>query len=659
MTIETGTWDRGELGDLFFWVQRALQKYVENAACRECIRLAREGLEQIQASLEGVGRDDVEGLCTEMLRVIAGLESGDISGHAGAGDALLRAALRMPGQLDTVDATAEHLARAVSPLVNELRALRGAAPLIAAPVLFTPRLVDSGAPPPPAVDPALQESRRRFQQALLDLLRDREPPVTLGRLADAAAGIAQSLPDGAGRELFGVTAEFAAALARNPEFLSPPHKRLLGRVDRELGQWLRWIEQAGDEGRDFQLGGLVAAPGLVELAREALLRVTGPGAGGMPAGPGVAPEPADSLGGGLAPAPRTDSSGSPGSSGGGPVPAAASEAPFTAARRGTGPPGEMGREPVPDGAQDFDERRLLGPVRDGQDPVPVAALERLVRVIRGLEGAFGGWKTHPSDLDAIRAVAVLVRSVREDARAAGAPRLGEFASLLESFLDRLAAAGGCAGTELLQVVEDAVSVLPELLAEIRDDLPGDTPVMDIVLRIRAMRDEPLPGDDAEEAPETVPEQDLGRIRQKGAQDMARLAAAFAALDGEDGGGQRDQDAGAAAGLPGAAVQAARSKLSEVVSWHQHVVEALTGAAGQLRELEDLLARLRQTMEMEAAYRVPPEAGNDPGLSECLDAIEQTRLGLAGAIGNASAALLQQRRATQALEDRLEPDDGAG
>ncbi|AHF00294.1 hypothetical protein [Thioalkalivibrio paradoxus] len=680
MTTASGTWTRGELDDLFFWIQRALQKYVENAACGECLRLAGEGLGQVQASLEGAGRGDIDSLCAEMLHVIAALETDDIAAQSEAGDVLLRAALRIPGQLETTETSVQQRDRAVAPLVNELRALRGAAPRIAAPEpriaepeLFTPRLVDPGAPSPAAAQSSpLQQSRRRFQQALLDLLRDRDPPATLLRLAETAAGVARALPDGDGRALFDATGELAAALVHKPGSLSVLHKQLFGRVDRELGQWLRRIEQAPAQGRPFSVEPVAVTAELIEQTRDALDRVTGaapqalvsaadsqpaaedpggaaPVRGGPAAGPpGVRAAPGDSI-------PKIDpgstTAGGPAVSDAGPDASVDGSVDASVGTSGGAVGGKTGTT-LPNDRAEFDEGRLLGPVGAGAGPLPGGELERLAAGVVRLEQAFGEWRAAPSEPGAMGSVAAGFRALREDAEATAAPRLGEFAWLLESFLATLAAEGRVAGAEPLQVVDDAVHVLPELLAEIREDRSPDTPVIDIVLRIQAIRDQPpLPAEEDDPVPDAAGEPDLERIRRKGAEDMARLAAAFAALDGDDARASAEDDEPVL--WSPAEVQAARAKLSELASWHQHAVAALTQAAGQLGTLEQLLTRMQQAPGSAA----PSEGDADPETRECLDLLEQARLGLAGAIGNASAALLQQRRATQALQDRL--DTGGG
>jgi hypothetical protein len=95
------------------------------------------------------------------------------------------------------------------------------------------------------------------------------------------------------------------------------------------------------------------------------------------------------------------------------------------------------------------------------------------------------------------------------------------------------------------------------------------------------------------------------------------------------------------------------------------VAALTQAAGEAQALEPLVSRLRSALGTDAAAGTQGTGeGGLPGarsedIQQALDELEQLRLALGTTIGNASAALLQQHRATQALDDRLAIDPEAG
>jgi len=605
MTIDTGNWDQGELEDLFFWLQRVLRKYAENPGCDECLRLARDGLMQIRAGLDAVGRDDVVQLCEEMQRTVADLEAERVDWTPEGAELLVRAALHMSGPLGLAAAEPGRLARVLLPLVNELRGLRGAGRLM------TPAIVMAAESPEPAgVVPAedtgaavwiraLHDARRRFQHGLLDLLHGRDVPAASAQLGDAASRIADALPEGDGKSLFRAAARLARRLAGGSHVPSPAVKQLLGRVDRQIGDGLQAAERALSAGGDPRQRVFPVAAGLLDQLAEALDALE------VQAADGLAYD------------------------------------------------------------RDLLESAVLAP---GVTAAPGSLVDVLELRSRELSLALEDWRASMDDPARVARIGACFGNLRKVARAGGALRVGEFAGILACFI----AAQGTAGTadaDVAQVIEDAVNVFPGLLEEVRIAGMPDTPLADIVLRAEAILEQGAPAEAAEEdgGAELVTEDEAGlaRMRRKGGADMARLAAAFAALD--DGtrpsaGGAPD---GGGASAPGAVPMDARSGVGEIAAWHQRIVAALTQAAGEAQTLERLVSRLRAALGPDAGGG-PQERETDGStgarsedIQQALDELEQLRFTLGTMIGNASAALLQQHRATQALEDRLAIDPEAG
>jgi hypothetical protein len=607
MTIDTGNWDQGELEDLFFWLQRVLQKYAENPGCHECLRLARDGLAQIRAGLDAVGRDDVVQLCEEMQRAVVDLEAERVDWTPEGAELLVRAALQMSGPLGLTGAEPGRLARVLLPLVNELRGLRGAGRLMTPAIVMaaeSPEQARAGVIPPEDTGAAgwiraLRDARRRFQHGLLDLLHGRDVPAACARLGDAASRVADALPEGDGRCLFRDAARLATGLAGGDHVPSPAVKQLLGRVDRQIGDGLQAAERALFAGDDPRHQVFPVATGLLDQLAEALDGLEAQAAAGL----------------------------------------------------------------VYD--RDLLESAVLGP---GVTAAPGSLVETLELRSRELSVTLEDWREAEHDPAGVARIGACFGNLRQEACAGGALRIGEFAGILASFI-AAQGTGGIADAEAAQVVEDAVKVLPSLLAEVRTAGTPDTPLADIVLRAEAILEEGAPAEAAEEdggaEPVAEDEAGLARMRRKGGADMARLAAAFAAL--EDGtrpptGGPPE---GGGASTLGPARGDARSGVGEIAAWHQRIVAALTQAAGEAQALEPLVSRLRSALGTDAAAGTQGTGeGGLPGarsedIQQALDELEQLRLALGTTIGNASAALLQQHRATQALDDRLAIDPEAG
>jgi hypothetical protein len=652
MNVDTGNWEQGELEDLFFWLQRVLQKYAENPGCAECLRLARDGLAQIRSGLDAAGRDDVVQLCEEMRQVVRDLEAERIGWTAEGAELLVRAALQLSGPLGLTGAAPERLARVLLPLVNELRALRGAGRLMTpAIVLAAERTEPESAPVPAAGDGAgpwlrsLQDARGRFQRGLLDLQQGRDRAAAARRVADASAIIAEILHGSAARLLFRAAARLAGALARDAAAAALPVQQLLGRVDRQLGDGLRMAQRIQTEGTDPETRAFpVDAELLVMLdaATDALERGVVAASGLPGSGAGHA---------GLVPGQSavrqfagTPLVAVPGGGAGRPGPT----------RAGTGP--------HPAASLDYDRELLQTRVLAiGMAVPPEAFVDAVETDSQHLRAALTRWLENPRHAALAAAMGKRFGALRERARAGGALRLGEFAWILESFIAARGAARA-ADIEAVQVIEDAVTVLPGLLEELRTGGAPETPVADIVLRIEAILAEgSSPEGEDDEGRETVAEDEaaLDRVRRQGGAEMARLAAAFAALDDARPPGT---PAGAApetgtAPESSAMLAGVRAQAAEIAAWHQRVVDALTQAALQTQALERVLDRLRTGPGPAGAggVRPPVPGASAEGVDRVLEELEELRLNLGSAIGNASAALLQQRRAAQALQDRLAAD----
>lgn len=685
MNMDTGTWDHGELEDLFFWLQRVLQKYAENPQCQECLGLAGDGLAQIRLGLDAVGRDDVVQLCEEMHRVVAALSEGRVEPTPEGTELLVRSALQLSGPIGLATAGPERLARVLLPLVNDLRQLRGAGALMTPAIVMAPSgvsglrppSVSSGSPQPGAESgwvQSLRETRKRFQRGLLELLQGRDLDGATRRLAETSGAIAQVLPAGDLGELFRLAARLALVLGQGTDGVADSAKPLLGRVDRQLGNALRQAESALAGGRDPASEVFAVDHDLTGML-EAVLRVQEDTAAGptvfarsaMPAARmihdvGVAAEAqsADET----ATATATDH-GHGESTEARPEPAisgSAQEASISRpmvrdadlddARSGTA----AGRYPAPlvyD--REVLEERVLAPGMPAPEPEWIAVLDAAVSALR--EASLGS-RAAPANTESI---ADGFRALHQHARDV-APRLGEFAQILEYFVAASRSAGHRIDAEAAQVIEDAMNVLPGLLTEVRSASAAITPVADIVLRVEAIIEEGFenPVMEPESAGSEVDDSDkLARMRRQGGAEMARLAAAFAALDGDSEQARADS----ANGLPPAeaALEAALSRTAEVAAWHPRVVDALTQVAGHTQMLERVVARLRSGFGGAQAVGgpfsepggEPPASGDDPG--QALEELEQLHLAIGTAVGNASAALLQQHRAIKELQDRLSAD----
>ncbi|WP_018138133.1 MULTISPECIES: Hpt domain-containing protein [unclassified Thioalkalivibrio] len=237
-------WVRDELDKLFVELQDALRRYAEDPACGECLEEARAGLEQIRGTLTMVQVESVVLICDEMLQVMD-LQQGAEPPSPEATEALLRAALQLPDYLEQEGDSELPSPMILVPLLNELRAARGATLLMDVAALMPDlQAVDDGrvgaggeAPQPQERARRLQEARRGFQRELLELVRG-DVTAAARRLKPVAQQIEEMVPPGDLRRLFWITGGILESLADEGLEAGTDIRRLIGRVDRELGRYL-------------------------------------------------------------------------------------------------------------------------------------------------------------------------------------------------------------------------------------------------------------------------------------------------------------------------------------------------------------------------------------------------------------------------------------
>jgi hypothetical protein len=299
------TWDTGAFEDLFAWIQRALERYAGDRDCRHCLRLAREGLDQLQAAPGSVPRNTAaDVLRAQMHARCLELEQGRRDWSAEGVEALLGDLRQLRTLLEAGEAVAAASGSGVMPLGGLLRRSPGDRDHPAPEPSPVSRVVDRS-PDPAALDSGngrgerrtheeLQHARRAFQRVLVELMYDRDSPQSFGRLAEVSAGIAEALPGTGCAALFRAVEDLGQrhALAAIPA--SDDLKALLGRVDRQLGQCLRESGAAAEGAPEaFSVESALLGP-LLQALREALRDLPDTAALGRPENVSVDHEPVPS-----------------------------------------------------------------------------------------------------------------------------------------------------------------------------------------------------------------------------------------------------------------------------------------------------------------------------------------------------------------------------
>jgi chemosensory pili system protein ChpA (sensor histidine kinase/response regulator) len=175
----------------------------------------------------------------------------DARQQAEALDALMRAVVQLPTYLERVMSGARDFALVLLPLLNDLRAVRGASLLSEGTLLslnLTSAQRPSGVMRPPESDKlAMQRLARRlrgrFQVALLGLIRGDDDASCLDALADVAEQIEAAAGTPPVFQLWWVVGAVVESVRSGGLEASASIKRLLGQADREL----RRLYQEGEE----------------------------------------------------------------------------------------------------------------------------------------------------------------------------------------------------------------------------------------------------------------------------------------------------------------------------------------------------------------------------------------------------------------------------
>src|SRR5688572_25588008 len=167
-------------------------------------------------------------------------------------DALMRASVQLPTYLERVLGGGRDLALVLLPLLNDLRAVRGA-PLLSEGTLLSlnlssekaPAARDSATPEPKLTVPQwARRLRPRFQSGLLGFIRGAGDDRGLGALAEVANRMESVATTAPLYQLWWVTGALVDALRGGGLEASVTVKRLLGHVDRELKRLYGMGEQA-------------------------------------------------------------------------------------------------------------------------------------------------------------------------------------------------------------------------------------------------------------------------------------------------------------------------------------------------------------------------------------------------------------------------------
>lgn len=264
--VDLGTlgWVKDEIDETLKHARVALEGFAENYADEAKLRLCASYLHQIGGTLKMVELDGPAQLVAEAEALAQAVMQQECPASENVLEPLVRALLSLPDLLDRAQTQRRSGIPPSLPLINELRAARGASALDPR-ALFTPDL--SPRPPRSAAEDdqgfvrAFRKERSLFQAALIRWLKD-------GRASDGLASMQRLVEAWRAHIAYAPLAQclwvataFLGLLA-DQETAAAEHKKLLGRLDQELKRFI--------EGQDKGS----ARSGCERITREMLFEIS-------------------------------------------------------------------------------------------------------------------------------------------------------------------------------------------------------------------------------------------------------------------------------------------------------------------------------------------------------------------------------------------------
>ena len=233
------SWVKKELDETLKQAAEALESYTQQPEDATQLQFCATHLHQVHGILQMLELFGAALLVEEMEQVGEGLLGNAISQRDDAYDVLMRAILQLSDYLERIQSGYKDMPILLLPLLNDLRAVRGAK-LLTENAVFAPNL-DSTAGEPrrlrgesTAPEQLAKSLRHRYQLGLLGYLRERDPKASLAQMLEVLDKLDAAAGDDQAGTVWWVGAGMVEALQLDGLPGSTAVKMLLGQVDRQI-----------------------------------------------------------------------------------------------------------------------------------------------------------------------------------------------------------------------------------------------------------------------------------------------------------------------------------------------------------------------------------------------------------------------------------------
>jgi len=235
-------WVKSEIDSTLNQAQLALEDYVSNPADSTRLRFCLNYIHQVHGTLQMVEFYGAALLAEEMEQLTQALVKGDIAQPDEAIEVLMEAILQLPNYLGRLQTNQEDLPVILLPVLNDLRASRGAG-LLSDTSLFTPDLSAMQVSVTPEVASRLanrkavaqlRKLRQMYQFSLAGVVREHDVIVNLNYLHKVCDRLQALCKDSSFGQFWRLTVVFVEALREGDIDLSSSTKNVLRSLDHTI-----------------------------------------------------------------------------------------------------------------------------------------------------------------------------------------------------------------------------------------------------------------------------------------------------------------------------------------------------------------------------------------------------------------------------------------
>ncbi len=246
LDLNTLIWVKSEIDETLTQARKALEVFIEDKSDTSQIQFCLNYLHQVRGTLQMVELYGSAMAAEEVENLVQALIDGKVSNHDDAFEVLIRGILQLPDYLEHLLEGHPDTPMLLLPLLNDLRAARGA-PLLSENAMFTPDLSIAAPVPETAsgnLTGALARLRHHYHLGLLGWFRDKEDDSGLKRIAGVLGELRKVACEQEIGRLLWVAGGLVESLIDAGLDSSVSVKLLLGQLDRQFKKIIDYGEHA-------------------------------------------------------------------------------------------------------------------------------------------------------------------------------------------------------------------------------------------------------------------------------------------------------------------------------------------------------------------------------------------------------------------------------